>query len=374
MSELIETNYVQYPKGKHEVCKALPTEKDPDIPHRCSKSSIKKPVPTLTLPSGDLMPVLGLGCCSLKLLFTGTETQEEVRNSYSSALALGYRSFDTAWIYTTEKLLGEAITKWLEEDGSHRSRREIFITSKLPPNAMRPNDVSRLLEKSLCSLGMEYLDLYMIHWPMGLVNTGDDREVFPVDDQGFLMQDMNTSLEKVWMALEKEVEKGRLRNIGLCNCNISQLERILNLGSMRPACIQVEIHLYLQQPSLLDYCKAQNIPVVAYAPFGSPGRRDLMQPEDHHKIPSPFEDLSVTKIAKRLERSTSQILLRHLIQKQVAVIPKTTSKARLKENLDVFNFVLSEEDMEVLDGLDRDLRTFGKMGNQRKLHPEDPFV
>jgi diketogulonate reductase-like aldo/keto reductase len=145
---------------------------------------------------------------------------------------------------------------------------------------MHPNRVSQFLDISLNNLQLDYIDLYLIHWPMGLTFVSED-ELMPRNKNGELFLDMNTNLEEIWLAMEDLVEKGKVRSIGLSNCNIQQISRILNVCKIPPTNLQVEIHIYFQQIELREFCKKHDISVSAFAPLASPGRKKYI---NAHKL------------------------------------------------------------------------------------------
>jgi len=315
-------------------------------------------VPSYNLGSGVSMPCIGLG--------TWQSADEEVRAAVLEALRVGYRHIDTAWGYGNEAGVGQAVRDWV---GEGRDRKELCIVTKLPMNANRAQDVERLLDKQLAKLGLDYVDLYLIHGPLGIINTGDDMECFSLDDEGYINYDYNTDLLAVWAKMEEMVVKGKTKTIGLSNFNEKQIERILNVCKIKPVNLQVEIHAYFSNRKLVDFCKARGISVCAYAPLGSPSRGFGTQD-------NPLQDPVVIEISKKYQKTAGQILLRHLIQRGIIIIPKSGNPKRIKENFNIWDFELKSEDFEKIENLDRNLRLFDGMIPGfpiRRLHPEHPF-
>ena len=294
-------------------------------------------------------------------------SDEEVRAAVLEALRVGYRHIDTAWMYMCEKGVGQGIKDWVEEGGN---RKDLCVVTKLPINANRAEDVERLLNKQLSNLGLDYIDLYLIHGPTGTVNTGDDLEMFSKDEEGFFNYDYETDLIALWSEMEKMVENGKAKTIGVSNFNEAQIERILNVCKIRPANNQVEIHAYFSNKGIVEYCKSQGITVCAYAPLGSPKRG--FGPKDLKEL----EDPVIIELSKTYNKSPGQILLRHLLQRGIIVIPKSGNPARIKENFCILDFELQPEDFEKIEKLDKNHRFFDLSIPGipvKKQHPEYPF-
>ena len=204
------------------------------------------------------MPMLGLG--------TWQSKPGEVAAALKVALDLGYRHIDAAALYGNEVEVGEGIRQ------SGVAREELFITSKLWCTKHHPEDVEAACRKTLQDLGLQYLDLYLIHWPMAF-KRGDDP--FPLDSEGNMVFDETIDPTDVWLTMERLVSKGLARSIGVSNFNQTQIEDILQRGTIRPAVNQIERHPYLSMSSLTSYCQAQDIVVTAYSPLGSPGTLGL---------------------------------------------------------------------------------------------------
>ena len=310
-------------------------------------------MPSYTLGNGATMPAIGLG--------TWQCSDQEARVAVREALRVGYRHVDTAWMYMCEKGVGQGIRDWVEEGGD---RKELCVVTKLPPNANRAEDVERLLDKQLDNLGLDYLDLYLIHGPMGLKNTGDDTEMFSGGD------DYETDLVALWAGMEKMVEKEKAKTIGVSNFNEKQIERILQSCQIKPANNQIEVHAYFSNTGLVEYCKLKGITVCAYAPLGSPSRGKLMQ-DTAHLTQNAMEDPVIIELSKRYNKTPGQILLRHLLQRDICIIPKSGNPVRIKENFSILDFELKEEDLAAIEGLDKNERLFPLLSC--KQHPEYPF-
>ncbi|CAK9820144.1 Dihydrodiol dehydrogenase 3 [Anthophora quadrimaculata] len=273
---------------------------------------------------------------------------EELQSALDIALETGYRHIDTAPVYENEEIIGKVLKKWF--DSGKLKRSEVFVVTKLPPVGNRPEDVEYWIKKSLQNLQLTYVDLYLIHTPFTFEKSGND--LHPVDENEQIKLDQSTDHVKVWREMEKQVECGRAKAIGLSNYNIPQIERILNNSKVKISMLQIELHVYFQQKKLVKYCKEKNIPVTAYSPLGSRGLVKLINKID--EIPDMMQNDVVRTIAKKYEKSPAQILLRYIVQNGYVVIPKSTNAQRMKENIQIFNWELKPEDMEKLRNLDLD--------------------
>nr|CAD7415312.1 unnamed protein product [Timema poppensis] len=219
---------------------------------------------------------------------------------------------------------------------------------QLPPVGNRPEGVSKYLGRSLKSLGLDYVDLYLVHVPYGFKEK--DEELTPTAEDGSVLLDNDTDHAAIWKAMEEEVTKGRTKAIGLSNFNEKQIERVLKGAVLPPVNLQVELHIYFQQRPLVEFCKNHDITVCAYSPLGSRGTAGLLSSKE---LPDLMDNPVVKEIAERLSRTPAQVLLRHTVQRGIAVIPKSTNKERIRQNFKVLDFTLSDEDVSKLDALDQ---------------------
>ncbi|XP_039757458.1 1,5-anhydro-D-fructose reductase-like [Pararge aegeria] len=318
--------------------------------------------------TADLMPTLGLG--------TWQASPEVIESTVYKALDLGYRHIDTAFNYNNEEAIGNAIKKWI--DDGKGTRKDLFITTKLPHVGNRASDVKKFLDLQLKRLQMDYVDLYLIHVPFGF--HCDAETLTPVvNSNGEYDLDLDTDHVSTWKVMECCQKEGLIRNLGLSNFNEAQIEKIIDESTVKPQVLQVELHAYFQQMDLRKFCSDHDIVVTAYAPLGSPGAKDHFV-NKYNYSPDAFPDLlghpEVNEIAKSHEKTPAQILLRYLVQQSVVVIPKSTSDKRLKENASLYDFELTPYEINKLKKLDRgeDGRIFNFLfWKGVENHPEYPF-
>lgn len=305
------------------------------------------------------MPAIGFGTWQIK--------SEEIDTALNAAIDAGYRHIDTAYAYRNEADIGRSLKKMF--DSGKIKREDLFITTKLPPWGNRREDVEATLKSSLASLQLDYVDLYLIHSPMGLQKP--ENENTSILSLGL---DMETNLLEVWKGMEAQVEAGRTKYIGISKFNESQIQRILDNCKIRPASLQNELHIYLQEKELVSFCHKNDITVTAFSAFGSPGTHTWSETTRSAAIP--LQDPVITEIAKKYNKQPSHILIRYLIEYGVAVIPKSSNPSRIKQNIDVFDFELTKEDYDKISNLDRgeDGRIFGAAFFNKSIHhPEFPF-
>ncbi|XP_066249489.1 1,5-anhydro-D-fructose reductase-like [Euwallacea similis] len=294
--------------------------------------------------SGLKMPIVGLG--------TWRAQPEEIEKAVNVALECGYRHIDTAFNYNTEESIGKVLNQWI--DSGRVKREELFITTKLPNFGNRPSEVECFLKLSLKKLQLEYIDLYLMHMPFSfhlnettmapLINKDGTFSLDPVD------------FVETWKVMEDQVKKGLCKAIGVSNFNAEQLQRLINNSEIKPDVLQVELHAYLQQKDLREVCSRLNVAVTAYSPLGSPGANNHFSTKYDYSLDD-FPDIlghpDVKELASKYNKTPGQILLKHLIQQDVIVIPKSGNPHRIKSNIDLFNFNLDQADVERLDRLDR---------------------
>lgn len=250
------------------------------------------------------MPWLGFGVFKI-------EDGQKVEGAVKHALETGYRSIDTASVYGNERGVGKAIRE------SDLPREDIFLTTKVWNDAQREDRVMQAFDESLDRLNTDYVDLYLVHWPVP------------------------GRYQETWKVMEEIYESGRAKAIGVSNFLVHHLEDILSSGQVVPAVNQVEFHPALVQPELLSFCKDHNIQTEAWSPLM---KGQIVEVE------------IVKKLADRYEKTPAQIALRWDLQHEVITIPKSERSERIEENADIFDFELSKEEVKMIDALDRGKR------------------
>ncbi|PIK56581.1 hypothetical protein BSL78_06502 [Apostichopus japonicus] len=283
----------------------------------------------------------------------------EVTAAVKTAIDCGYRHLDCARAYQNEDEVGAGI-KAKVDDGTIK-REDLFVTSKLWCTHHHPDDVERACKQTLDSLGLEYLDLFLIHWPMAY-KRGD--VLFPKDADGNWQFDDTPQVE-TWKAMEKLVEKGLCKDIGLSNSNKKQVQDILDACKIKPATLQIELHPLLIQEDMVQFCKENGVTVTAYSPLGSPDRPWIKDDD-----PRLMEDPTVVEIAKKKGKSPAQILIRFALDRGNICIPKSVTPSRIQANFETLNFKLTSQEMEQLKGLNKDYRGCAL---EWIAHPHHPF-
>jgi 2,5-diketo-D-gluconate reductase A len=265
-------------------------------------------IPDITLNNGQTIPRLGFGTFLIE--------PDDTVAAVGAALQAGYRHIDTAEMYGNEQEVGEAIRQ------SGLDRSEVFVTSKLSNDAHRPDDARRAFEESLKALGVDYLDLFLIHWPLPTRYDGD--------------------FVSTWKTLEEFYRDGRVRSIGVSNFQPRHLRRLRGESEIIPAVDQIEVNPYLTQDELRGFCAEHQIAVEAWSPLG---RGHLLG------------DPAIAAIARRAAKTPAQVVLRWHLQRGDIVFPKSVTPDRIRENIDIFDFGLSAAEVEAISALNRNERT-----------------
>ena len=302
----------------------------------------------IELSNGQVLPQVGLGTWKLN-----PETAPQL---VQQAIQTGYRHLDCACDYGNEPLVGEGIAAAIQAGMCQRD--DLWVTSKLWNTFHRPEHVRLAAQRSLRDLGLDYLDLYLLHFPVSLKFVSPETRYppgwfFDPDAAQPKMEAAPVPIRDTWQAMEELVTSGLVRNIGVCNFNCSLLRDLLTQASIRPSVLQVELHPYLTQEKLLRYCEEEQIAVTAFSPFGAPSYVPLGMAQTAESV---LDDPAVLEIAQRYEQTAAQVVLRWGVQRGTAVIPKTSRPERLAENLSLFDFTLSDDDMNKISALDRHRR------------------
>jgi len=272
-----------------------------------SKAVISKnPIPTVKLNNGIKMPMLGFGTNTLKGL--------TCERCVSDAISLGYRLIDTAKVYGNEESVGAG----LRQGGINREK--LFITSKLWVDDAGYESTKKAFETSINKLGVEYLDLYLIHRPRG-------------------------DVKGTWKAMEELYEQGKIKAIGVSNFDPDQLDDLKTYARIKPTVNQIETHVFFQQHISYDYLKKNNVQMEAWSPFAA-GRNGI------------FENQTLADIGKKYNKSNAQVSLRWNYQRGIVAIPRSSQKEHMIENLDIFDFELTKSDVKAIAKLDLNITQF----------------
>ena len=298
--------------------------------------------------TGQTMPAVGLGLWKLET--------NEVAEAVYNAIKNGYRHLDSAADYGNEQQVGEGIARALK-DGLC-SREDLWITSKLWNTFHRKEYVQQACEKSLSDLGLDYFDLYLIHFPIALqyVDINDrypPEWIFNPQDDNPTMELDSVPLSETWAAMESLVENQLARQIGVCNYSAVLLHDLMSYARIKPAMLQIESHPYLTQEALIRTARSYNIAVTAFSPLGALSYVSL---DMASKGDSVLTETVVIKAAERASVTPAQVVLRWGLQRGTAVIPKTSKPERLVENLSLSGFNLTDEEMDAISALNQNRR------------------
>ena len=293
-------------------------------------------VPTTDL-RGLTAPLIGIG--------TWLSAPGEVGKALETALEAGVRLIDGAFMYQNEAEVGAVLKAWI--NAGKVKREELFVVTKLPPFGNREESVEMYLDKSLQALQLDYVDLYLIHCPVAMKPT-ENAVTFKFRTGAEIEFDA-VDLPGLWRGMEKAFDAGKAKSIGVSNFSSDQCERVMAGAKVPIAANQVELHAYFQQKRLCETMAKLGIKLMAYAPLGSRGRPAKMTDGCQWEL----EDPVVAAIAKAHGKTPAQVLLRHLVQLGHMTIPKSTNAGRIKENFDILDFELSQDEMNQMDRLDK---------------------
>jgi len=292
----------------------------------------------LTFRNGDKLDILGLG--------TWKSKPGEVYEAVRSAIRIGYRHFDCAFIYMNEKEIGQAFADAFA--AGDVKREDVWITSKLWNHCHRREDVIPALKGTLADLQLDYLDLYLVHWP----------HVFKKDFMGATKANETWSTAEVphietWRGIEEAVELGLAKHIGVCNFNKHKLGDLIGKATIKPEMNQVELHPMLHQNELLEFCQENGVHVTAYSPLGSPDRSAGMKASDE---PNLFQHPIINELARKHNCTEAQIMIAWAMERGTAVIPKSVNPERQLQNFKSTEIKLSADDMQLMASADKGYR------------------
>lgn len=292
---------------------------------------MSRQVHSIRLNNGHEIPSLGYG--------TYLAQEGQCEDLVKKAIDAGYRHIDTAFLYENEVAIGQAIRDKIAE-GVIR-REDVFVTTKLWNTFHDPQHVEEAFRRSFEMLNIGYIDLYLMHSPMGQQFAGYEYSDMQPKDEAGSMLISEVDYVDTWRAMEKLVASGRVRSIGLSNFNSEQVKRILEVATVKPVNNQVEANPGYDQRKLIAFCREHNITVTAYGPMGRPHRTT-------YGNRSALDDPKVNEIGRKYGKTGGQIILRYLIDIGTIPIPYSTNEGRLRQNIDVFDFKLTGEEIECL--------------------------
>lgn len=305
-------------------------------------------IPSLTLRSGDQLPVLGLGMWKIP--------NADCASLVQAAAEVGYRHFDSACDYGNEREVGDGL-RAVVDSGLCR-REDLWVTSKLWNTFHRSEHIEAACRKTLSDLQVDYLDLYLIHFPIPLRYVAPEQRYPPgwfFDPEAAQpqMEIDRVSIAETWAGMEQLKQSGLVKEIGVCNFNIALLRDMLAYANDPPAVLQVETHPYLTQEKLYQFCQQEQIAYTAFSPLGALSYHEIGMADGSDSL---LQIEPIQKIAAAHDRSPAQVLLRWGVQRGTAVIPKTSKPQRLAENFSLFDFALSDTEMATIDRLNRNQR------------------
>lgn len=309
---------------------------------------MSNPFEHFTTSDGGLFPSVGLGTWKIP--------DAVLPDLIPAAVDLGYRHFDCACDYGNEKAVGEGLKRSLSAGAC--TRDDLWITSKLWNTYHHPDHVRAACERNLADLGLDELDLYLIHFPVTLAYVPFEERYppgwfFDPEAESPAMKPVRVPLADTWGAMEGLVEAGLVKRIGVCNFGTALIRDLQSYARIQPSVLQVEMHPFLTQQKLLRFCQEENITVTAFSPFGASSYVPLNMAGANESV---LDDPEVIAIAGDLGKTPGQVVLRWAIQRGTVTIPKTQTVAHLRDNIELFDFELGNGEMTRLDRLDRNRR------------------
>ncbi|KAL3496612.1 NADP-dependent oxidoreductase domain-containing protein [Aspergillus germanicus] len=302
--------------------------------------------PSIKLSSGYAMPIVGFGLWKVN--------NDTCADQVYEAIKAGYRLFDGACDYGNEVEAGQGVARAIKE--GIVKREDLFIVSKLWNSFHDGDRVEPIARKQLADWGVDYFDLYIVHFPISLKYVDPSVRYPPSwNSEAGKVELGNATIQETWTAMESLVDKSLARSIGISNFSAQLLMDLLRYARVRPATLQIEHHPYLTQARLVDYAQREGIAITAYSSFGPLSFLEL-QVTKAENTPPLFEHNTIKSIAAKHGKTPAQVLLRWATQRNIAVIPKSNNPARLAQNLDVVGFDLEAAEIEAISALDKGLR------------------
>ncbi|KAF4947405.1 hypothetical protein FGADI_10476 [Fusarium gaditjirri] len=290
---------------------------------------------TFTLNNGVKMPGLGFGT------FANEGAKGETYDAVKCALKVGYRHLDCAWFYLNEGEVGQAVRDFLAENKDVK-REDIFICTKVWNHLHEPEEVKWSFENSLKNFGLDYVDLFLVHWPIAAEKDEDYKPKIGPDGKYVIKKDLTENPEPTWRAMEEIYASGKARAIGVSNWTVEGLKKLLSFAKVKPAVNQIEIHPFLPNEELVKFCQENDILPAAYSPLGS-----------QNQVPTTGEKVrtneTLNAVADRSGNTLAQVLLAWGLRRGYAVLPKSSTPSRIESNFQIPN--LSDEDFEAIQSV-----------------------
>ncbi|KAF4998428.1 glycerol dehydrogenase [Fusarium heterosporum] len=290
---------------------------------------------TFTLNNGVKIPGVGFGT------FANEGAKGETYKAVQCALKTGYRHLDCAWFYLNEGEVGQAVRDFLEENKDVK-REDIFICTKVWNHLHEPEEVKWSIENSLKNFGLDYIDLFLVHWPIAAEKDEDYKPKIGADGKYVIKKDLTENPEPTWRAMEEVLASGKARAIGVSNWTIEGLKKLLSFAKVKPTVNQIEIHPFLPNEDLVKFCLENDILPAAYSPLGS-----------QNQVPTTGETVrsnkTLNEVAERSGNSLAQVLIAWGLRRGYAVLPKSSTPSRIESNFQIPS--LSDEDFEAIQSV-----------------------
>ncbi|KAI0024457.1 NADP-dependent oxidoreductase domain-containing protein [Xylariomycetidae sp. FL0641] len=290
---------------------------------------------TYTLNNGVKIPAMGFGT------FASEGSKGETYKAVMAALEVGYRHLDCAWFYLNEDEVGQAVRDWLKANPSCK-REDLFIVTKVWNHLHEPEEVKWSLENSLKNFGLDYVDAFLVHWPIAAESDDNHMPKLGPDGKYIIKKELTENPEPTWRAMEELLAAGKTRCIGVSNWTIDGLKKLMSFCKVKPQINQIEVHPFLPNTELIEFCQKNDIMVAAYSPLGS-----------QNQVPSTGEQVrtneTLNEVARRSGHDLAQVLLAWGLRRGYIVLPKSSTPSRIKSNAEIPE--LSDEDFQAIEGV-----------------------